>query len=321
MMWLRKSAYSLGTVICLTFVTPALTDTGGDKKPEAKKSAGKFLRIRTDGKQQPLALETAIVRYKLPAGKGDLVVDLVSVVHIGDKAYYQKLNKKFEDYDVVLYELVAPPGTKIPKGGKGKSDNPLHFIQQMMRLVLDLESQLEQVDYTKQNFVHADLSAEEMMKAMNKRGETGLTLALKVVAELLQQKNLMDGKAKEKKDEPAADLDLFKLLLDPYGASKLKRILAKQFDNMDSPEGGLGKTLTTLLVADRNQTALQVLKKEIAKGHKKIAIFYGAAHMPDFQKRLGDDFGLQRDSEEWLPAWDLRLRQRNLLNLLKGLGG
>jgi hypothetical protein len=90
---------------------------------------------------------------------------------------------------------------------------------------------------------------------------------------------------------------------------------------MDSPDGGLGKTLTTLLVVDRNKAALQVLKKEIAKGHKKIAIFYGAAHMPDFQKRLADDFGLRRDSEEWLQAWDLRLRTRNLMGLLKALGG
>jgi len=27
--------------------------------------------------------------------------------------------------------------------------------------------------------------------------------------------------------------------------------------------------------------------------------------MPDFEKRLGDDFGLKKDKQEWLTAWDL----------------
>ncbi len=31
--------------------------------------------------------------------------------HIGEKEYYEALNKRFEGYDVVLYELVAPAGT------------------------------------------------------------------------------------------------------------------------------------------------------------------------------------------------------------------
>jgi hypothetical protein len=318
-MWLRKRVYLFVGIAFLTWVTPVRSDDPDEKKPEAKKAAsGRFLRIREDAKHQPLALETAIVRFKPASGKGDLVVDLVGVVHIGDKAYYQKLDKRLAEYDVVLYELVAPPGTKVPKGGKGKTDNLLGMIQNLMRLALDLESQLALIDYTRENFVHADLSPEQMMEAMKKRGETGLTLALKAVAEVLQQKNLMDRNPRGK---PAEDLDLFNLLLDPYGASKLKRLLARQFESMDSPDGGLGKTLTTLLVVDRNKAALQVLKKEIAKGHKKIAIFYGAAHMPDFQKRLTDDFGLRRDSEEWLQAWDLRLRTRNLMGLLKALGG
>src|SRR6266545_2033436 len=133
MMWLRKGGILLMGVLCLTFVGLAPADTPGGKKPEAKKPVStKFMRIRENDKKQPVALETAVVRYKPASGEGELVVDLVSVAHIGDKKYYEQLNKKFEDYDVVLYELVAAPGTKVPKGGKGKSDNPLGMVQQMM---------------------------------------------------------------------------------------------------------------------------------------------------------------------------------------------
>jgi len=63
--------------------------------------------------------------------------------------------------------------------------------------------------------------------------------------------------------------------------------------------------LNQLIVTDRNMAALQVLQKEIVKGKKKIAIFYGAAHMPDFEKRLGDQFGLEKTQQAWLDAWDL----------------
>jgi hypothetical protein len=103
-------------------------------------------------------------------------------------------------------------------------------------------------------------------------------------------------------------------LTDPKGPSKLKRVMAEQLADLDN--ANLGKTLTTILVDDRNAACMKVLQKEIVKGTKRIAIFYGAAHMPDFEQRLINDFGMQRESEEWFNAWDLRLREVNLLELL-----
>ena len=49
-----------------------------------------------------------------------------------------------------------------------------------------------------------------------------------------------------------------------------------------------------------------MLTRQLVDGKKKLAIFYGAAHMPDFDRRLRDEFGLTRQSQEWLTAWDLR---------------
>ena len=67
-------------------------------------------------------------------------------------------------------------------------------------------------------------------------------------------------------------------------------------------------TAYLMALKDQYLAALKVFQKELAKGKKKIGIFYGAAHMPDFEKRLREDFGLKRDSEQWLTAWDLRER-------------
>jgi hypothetical protein len=65
---------------------------------------------------------------------------------------------------------------------------------------------------------------------------------------------------------------------------------------------------------------MKVLQKELVGGKKKIAIFYGAAHMPDFERRLVEDFGMRRQGEEWLTAWDLRPRPINLFRLLEQFG-
>lgn len=286
------------------------------KKPAVQKSTPtQFIRLQRDEKKQPIALETAIVRYVPVGGKGDLEVDLVGAVHIGDKEYFKKLNKQFQQYDVVLYELVAQPGTVIPKGGK-KKDDPLSLIMQVVKMVLDLELQTDRVDYTKKNFVHADLSPEQIAEAIHKRGDDPMTLLLGFTADVLRQMNVREQEAKTQPQPKAsppvanapgseADFDPFSLLLDQEGPKKLKRMLAQQLANVESPAGSLGPTLNNILIADRNEAAMKVFQKELAQGKKKIAIFYGAGHMPDFEKRLRLDFGLEKKSIQWLEAWDL----------------
>jgi hypothetical protein len=93
-------------------------------------------------------------------------------------------------------------------------------------------------------------------------------------------------------------------------------MMAEQFEAAGE-DGGLGPTIGNILVGDRNKAALKVLQKEIAKGKKKIGIFYGAAHMPDFEKRLREDFDLKRDKEEWVTAWDLKAKRGGVPPLLK----
>ncbi len=272
-----------------------------------------------------MALETATVRLTPASGEGELVVDLVAAVHMADREYYRQLNRQFEQYDVVLYELVAPQGTRIPAGGRS-ADNPLAMIQQAATMLLDLDSQLVHVDYTRANFVHADLSPEEMAEAMRRRGDDGLTLFLSITADLLRQQNLQQmrqqpaqrggDRGRRRASDPPSEPDPVAQLLDPDGAMKTKRTLAEQFEQMTGPGGGLGNTLHRILVADRNKAALRVFQTELAKGKKRMAIFYGAAHMEDFEKRLTADFGLKRQNEQWLTAWDLRGGRSGIERLL-----
>jgi hypothetical protein len=301
----------------LAIVAPVLADERtGVKKPAVPKiPASKFLRITQDAKGQPLALETAVVRYQSGSGDKEMTVDLVSVVHFGEREYYDRLNIRFEDYDAVLYELVAPKGTRVPKGGRRATDNPLLLVQKIGTLLLDLELQTERIDYTPKNFIHADLSPNEIAEAIRKRGDDNLTLFLKIAADLISQQNRQAMKAAKQRVEDA-NIDFLSLFTEPTGASKLKRLLAEQLAALESPEGSLGATINTILIRDRNRAAMDVLHKELNNGKKKIAIFYGAGHMPDFERRLRADYGLRPTNTRWLTAWDLRLRERSVEDLL-----
>jgi hypothetical protein len=312
----RATGLAMG-LVCLAWAGPMLA-----AEPKKKSEPAKFLRLKRDKNDTAVALETATVRFVPRSGDAGVTVDLIAAVHVGDKSYYDTLNKQMEQYDVLLYELVAPEGTRIPKGGKREKGNPIALVQDVLKNVLDLESQVQQIDYTKKNFVHADLSPEKMAEAMKERGEDGVTLALSVAADFFRKQNLEEMKkgkepAKGKKDEDEEDeLDPLALLLDPQAAVKLKRTMAEQFEAAGD-DAGLGPTIGNILVGDRNKAALKVLQKEIAKGKKKIGIFYGAAHMPDFEKRLREEFDLKRDKEEWVTAWNLKPKRGGLPPILK----
>jgi hypothetical protein len=265
---------------------------------KAKADSKRYLRVTRDEKRRPLALETSIVRF-VPKGddRPGLEVDLISAVHVGEKSYYDSLNKKFDKYDAVLYELVAPEGTKIPKGG-GKSRSFLSVVQNGMKDVLELEFQLSEIDYTKEHFVHADLTPQQFSKSMTDKGESFWTVLSRLMAAGMAQQAANPTQS--------TDVDLLMALFDPNRSLKLKQIMAEQFTNMDLMMGALNGPDGSTLITERNKAALAVLKKEIEAGKKKIAIFYGGGHMADMQERLMAEFNMKPASEEWLEAWSLR---------------
>src|SRR5262245_19941957 len=127
-------------LLVLLFLAPALA--AAEPNPESS-----FLRVQRDESREPVALQTAIAKYVPASAPKDVEIDLVSGVYIGEKAYYERMNKDFEKHDIVLYDLLAREGVKPPKSGEHKSDNPLAMLQQGMKLFLRLEHQLEVVDY------------------------------------------------------------------------------------------------------------------------------------------------------------------------------
>ncbi len=276
-----------------------------EKKASAAKPKQLYMRLLRDAKKKPLALQTSIIRfvYKDPQQKDSqkgVYVDLIGAVHVGEKAYYQDLNKRFKTYDAVLYELVAPEGTRIPKGGpEGVGGSPVSAIQVGMKSMLQLEFQLDQIDYTTKNLVHADMTPEEFSESMKERGESMIQMFFRMMGQSMALQSRKAGKG-------STDLKMLVALFSKDRNRQLKLLLAEEFEStggaMNALEGKEGSTLIT----ERNKKAFAVLRKELDKGTKRIAVFYGAGHLSDMEKRLSADFGMIRTKEEWVDAWNLR---------------
>jgi len=259
------------------------------------KAAKKFIRLLRDDDNQPLALQTSIVRYT-PSSSDGPTVDLVGAVHVGDKAYYQRLNEIFRRYDAVLYELVAPEDRKVPHPD-GRAGNPISAMQLGFKSMLELEHQLDWIDYARRNFVHADLSPDEFARSMADRGESLVQMFFRALGQ---------GVALQSKEPAgASEVQLLTALLSRDRARQLKRLMAEQFDDslavttlFDGPDG-------STIITVRNERAMDVLAKQLRGGKKQIAIFYGAAHLADMERQLQERFRLKPVNERWLTAWDI----------------
>ncbi len=295
--WWMATALLPALVTLATAEAPPMTAQPGAKSTAETESP--FVRLLRDDAQEPVALQTSIIRYVKPQTDGQKFhVDLVGAVHVGEKSYYERLNKEFDKYDVVLYELVAPEGTKVPKGGGKRSGHPIGTVQDGLKDLLGLEHQLSLVDYHKANFVHADMTPEKFSASMEKKNEGMWQMMWRAMGYSVARQNARDP----------AGLQSWALLgaMMSRDGQSMKREMAKQFEDVENMTGMFEGPEGSTILSERNKVALEVLQKQIAAGKQKLAVFYGAAHLPDMDARLHKEFGLVRKSVEWLTAWDLR---------------
>ena len=224
-------------------------------------------------------------------------VDLIAAVHIADKAYYERLNREFAGYDVVLYELIAPEeGAKLRRGPQN-SHGVLSSVQSGVGGLLNLEFQLDHIDYTQREHGPCRHVARPVRQVHEGPGRellcdvyAGGGLWHRPAGRWFPRRDRRGGCPRLVQQEPGVGAEAVDgRAIRRHGGDAIR----------------LGRPKGSTIIAQRNKVALEGLRKQIAAGKKKIAIFYGAAHLPDMQKRLRNDFGLIPRSTRWLVAWDL----------------
>ena len=257
-------------------------------------SETQFARVVTDEHETATALQLAIVTYAPESGTARYSVDLVSAIHIGEKEYYAELNDKFEDYDTLLYELVAPQGTIVTRDTERKGF--ISNAQMTMTRLLDLSFQLDEIDYTAANFVHADLSGDELSQSMADRNESLYTYFWRVFFASMREYG--------KDPLGLRDWQMLSAILRDDNDGALKTMLAYELVDIDRIQDVLGEDSDSAVIGARNERAIEVLHSELDSGATRIGIFYGVGHMPDLEERLLQ-MGLVPTRTVWVDAWYL----------------
>ncbi len=266
-----------------------------------------FMRF-VEGGADASKLQTAVVTYR---NKEGVTIKLVAAIHIGERAYFESLNKLFTGCDSVLYEMVSPKNAESPTPKPGQTtQHPIARLQRFLQETLGLSYQLDVIDYKATNFVHADMDKETFEKMQAQRGESFESLMLQQMMAAMSR--IKAQPADDDDAAPAAQDDMqelkqaIRLLTRPDGQTQMKIVLARQMGDMENTAMGLGGQGGTVIVTERNRAAFNVLKNELKAGRKNIAIFYGAAHMSDMADRL-DLMGFAPVQTEWMTAWDLKI--------------
>lgn len=309
-MFSRRSPFLTTIVFLAAF--PCLCSAAPATQPSIPDS---FIRF-VDDNHGGGSLQTADVAFTNDAG---VDVHLVGAVHIGEKSYYDALNQDFKHYDAVLYELVSEKDAPPPTAAEADaSENPISKLQHFLKNTLDLDFQLDDIDYQAPNFVHADMDKDTFEQMQAQRGESFEQILLTQLIHAMT--NPPPEKPGQADDQ---DVDVISLLTKPDMERQIKVVIARQLGDIDLSAMGLDGPNGSVLVTERNKAALKVLSDTITAGKKNIAIFYGAAHMTDMSKRL-ESMGFHPVSTNWKVAWDLTIRadqpsamETILRNLLK----
>ena len=267
----------------------------GDAK--ASNAESLYMRVTQTDNDEPKALQTAIVRFRGKPGSkyAGRIVDLVGVVHIGQKEYYEDLNKRLSKYDSVLYELVAPDGTRIRPEDLQKRRSVIASMQTGMKDMLNLEYQLELIDYLADNFRHADMSPDEFANDLERRGDS----VWKMVARMM-------GAGLASSSASGGDVGMLFALFSDERSKRMKQSMAKQLVDMELVTAGMDdENGENTIIKGRNAKAFSILEEELDQGKEKVAVFYGAGHLPDMAARLESKFEMKPRKTTWLDAWDL----------------
>jgi hypothetical protein len=298
---------------------PEKSDSAAASQTEESQPAERdYIRIRRNDRKLAVALETSVITFGESEKYPGATVDLIGAIHLGEPEYYDQLNDLFRKYDVLLYEAVMPeealeqglrPGGAAGSQRKALSDEDewtdakvgftaISVLQLGMKEALGMEFQLHGVDYTPDNFVHADMTAEEFEYTMKRRGESFSSMFINEMGKSIV--------SQQQQNPIAMNLDMMFSAISSDRFYRVRRILAVQLAKAGGGDAFAAADGASTIITERNKKCLDVMHLQLKDGRTKVGIFYGAGHFKDMEQRLVDEYGFQRSAEDWLVAWNLR---------------
>lgn len=307
-----------------------------------------YLRF-SDYREDWSRLEALSRRFRSPDGAR--TVTLVGVLHIADLAYYREIQQHLDAHDLVLFEGVGAergalselelPGAEgraqemaqpFRPGGAEVSEvagsDPLTLLQSAMASSLELTFQKDGVDYRRSWWIPADVSLEELGELVEGSEHSILSEMVSESNQRMQRvaQGILLGALGEAVKSVFTGKPL-KVVLKETCAELLTNQLGAMSGGVDGADGeggadadgggaiadGPDSFVQEVLIHGRNEVVMARLR-EVLEGLpevRSVAIFYGAGHNADLERRLVA-LGFEPVRDEWFGAWDIRSEARPL---------
>jgi hypothetical protein len=277
-----------------------------------------------------MQLQIALRKF-VPVGKTGPTIWLAGVMHLGEPQYYNALQSFLDKQTVVLYEGInadAHPhhvhdptnatvvATNAIAASRALGTNSDYSMQATLARSLGLVFQLEAIDYDRTNFLNSDLSIGEIQRIMTgppggPTRDSPTNASFDVLLQIMDGSSFLGSLVK---------MGLQYLAANPQMQAVAKMTLIEAIGKLKgdlSDVQGLPpdwQHLLQVLIQARNAHLLQDLRDELAKipASGSVAVFYGAAHMDDMEKKLTSDFHYRAAEDVWLPAFSVDLRQTGM---------
>ena len=271
-----------------------------------------YIRIHKT-KDSEVQFQIAIREFKPTkhSPKGSPTLSLVGVAHIGEKDYFKAIQTYLAGQDCVLCEGVGFYATKAdrlkkkPGAGKFGKTQAEGTSQFKIAKALGLSFQLSEINYNQKNFYNSDLSLMEFMEYFQPGTENSLiTGDAKKDKEAKQFMAIMAGSH--------LATNILQGVLNIFGKSPkfqgmARLVLIETLGSMGNELGNIKNMpesvsdLMKMIITKRNKVVLQDFKTFVKeKNMESIAIFYGAAHMADFETKLCKSYHYQPAETKWL---------------------
>jgi hypothetical protein len=312
--WLLAAALPLWFGCKSAAPPPSPSQSASQPAAIAVVNAGPYLRIATP-RTNVTQLQVA-VRQFVPHERPGPVVWLAGVSHIGESNYYARLQKLLDVQDLVLFEGVTDRASRAAgRPAFERSDEELGSLQNTMAESLGLAFQLDSIDYARPNFRNSDLTVEEIAQLIAREGPAGkpskTAQEFQKLLEMMQGDSLIGALItagmKLIGSSPKLQAMMKLAMIEVLGRFKGDM---SQFQGLP-PEW---QRLIEILLRSRNDAVLKDLQAELRQRSpaKSIAIFYGAAHMEDLERRLMGELNYRPAREEWVPAFSVDLQKAQI---------
>lgn len=283
--WLRIIPAILGLALaCCSAPTPAPSSPvppGGLPRVIGHPPADRYTRtLQSDA--DAFSLQTGSRLFRRAGGPD---VDLVGAVHIAEPGYYHQIQRRLDRADLVLYEKVIDERTRqhdpavVAKAQERSAYGRLASS-------LGLAMQTACIDYQRPHFRRSDMTIQEMFAMLEREMASGRDeeAAASAHASMKRMERALGGRS------PAINSVLWMVGNSRSLQSRLRLdLVALGLPDRDA-ENPLRQSprLRQLIEDNRNEHVMRDLQGVLRgpEPHRRIAVFYGSAHLTDLEKRL-----------------------------------